>query len=110
MNIPPSAIYADFSTSSARLNRELSTVAAVRNLPFIDVAFVSIVPGNGLRTPAFASGSGAARFVARLAVWRRAVPKGRESIAATDLAFGKRLSQPTPDRSAFALGREARCR
>jgi 3-hydroxyisobutyrate dehydrogenase-like beta-hydroxyacid dehydrogenase len=63
-DIPPTALYADFSTSSAGLKRELATVAAGRNLPFVDVALVGIVPGNGLRTPALASGSGAARFVA----------------------------------------------
>ena len=61
-DIPPMALYADFSTSSAGLKRELATVAAGRNLPFVDVALVSIVPGNGLRTPALASGSGAAQF------------------------------------------------
>jgi len=63
-DIPATALYADFSTSSAGLKRELSTIAAERNLPFVDVALVSIVPGNGLRTPALASGSGAAHFVA----------------------------------------------
>jgi 3-hydroxyisobutyrate dehydrogenase-like beta-hydroxyacid dehydrogenase len=63
-DIPPTALYADFSTSSAGLKRELATVAAGRNLPFVDVALVGIVPGNGLCTPALASGSGAARFVA----------------------------------------------
>src|SRR5688500_13459126 len=44
-DIPPTALYADFSTSSAGLKRELATVAAGRNLPFVDVALVSIVPG-----------------------------------------------------------------
>jgi len=63
-DIPPTALYADFSTSSAGLKRELATVAAGRDLPFVDGALVSIVPGNGLRTPALVSGSGAAQFVA----------------------------------------------
>ena len=41
--------------------------AAARDLAFADVALMSIVPGNGLRTPALASGSGAAAFEAVLA-------------------------------------------
>jgi 3-hydroxyisobutyrate dehydrogenase-like beta-hydroxyacid dehydrogenase len=65
--IPGSAIYADFSTSSAVMKRQLADVAASRDLGFADVALMSIVLGNGLRTPALASGSAAAALEAVLA-------------------------------------------
>lgn len=65
--IPGSAIYADLSTSSAGVKRQLADVAAARDLVFADVALMSIVIGNGLRTPALASGSGAAALEAVLA-------------------------------------------
>jgi 3-hydroxyisobutyrate dehydrogenase-like beta-hydroxyacid dehydrogenase len=65
--IPAAAIYADLSTSSAVVKRRLAELAATRDLAFADVALMSIVPGNGLRTPALASGSGAAAFEAVLA-------------------------------------------
>jgi 3-hydroxyisobutyrate dehydrogenase-like beta-hydroxyacid dehydrogenase len=65
--IPDKAIYADFSTSSALVKRGLGELAATRGLGFADVALMSIVPGNGLRTPALASGSAAAELEAVLA-------------------------------------------
>ena len=65
--IPRSAIYADLSTSSAVVKRQLADVAASRDLDFADVALMSIVLGNGLRTPALASGSGAAALEVVLA-------------------------------------------
>jgi 3-hydroxyisobutyrate dehydrogenase-like beta-hydroxyacid dehydrogenase len=61
--IPATALYADFATGSAGLKQELAGIAASRNLAFIDIALISMVPGNGLRTPALASGNGARRFV-----------------------------------------------
>jgi 3-hydroxyisobutyrate dehydrogenase-like beta-hydroxyacid dehydrogenase len=61
--IPATAIYADFATASAGLKIELAKLAAARGLPFVDVALTGIVIGNGLRTPALASGDGARRFV-----------------------------------------------
>ncbi len=65
--IPGSAIYADMSTSSAVVKRRLAELAASRGLGFADVALMSIVVGNGLRTPALASGSGATALEAVLA-------------------------------------------
>ena len=56
--------YADLSTSSPALKSQLADVARSRNLDFVDVALMAMVPGNGLRTPALASGPGARRFVA----------------------------------------------
>ena len=61
--IPSGAIYADFSTSAAGLKQRLGAIAAEMNLPFVDVALMSPVPGKGLRTPALASGNGARRFI-----------------------------------------------
>lgn len=61
--INPSALYADFSTSSAGVKRQLAEIAASRKLAFVDIALMTIVPGYGLKTPALASGPGAERFV-----------------------------------------------
>ena len=61
--IPHAAIYADCSTASAGLKRQLAATATEAGLAFVDVALMSPVPRRGLRTPALASGSGAARFV-----------------------------------------------
>jgi 3-hydroxyisobutyrate dehydrogenase-like beta-hydroxyacid dehydrogenase len=65
--IPATAVYADVSTSSAAVKRMLGELAAARGLGFADVALMSIVPGNGLRTPALASGPAAAALEAVLA-------------------------------------------
>ena len=65
--IPAAAIYADLSTSSAVVKRQLAELAAARDLGFADVALMSIVPGNGLRTPALVSGSAAAALESVLA-------------------------------------------
>lgn len=62
--IEPSALYADFSTSSAGVKRRLARIAGERGIAFVDVAMLSIVPGNGLRVPAMVSGPGADRFAA----------------------------------------------
>ena len=61
--IQPATAYADLSTSSPGLKSQLAEVARWRNFDFIDVALMAMVPGNGLRTPALASGPGAQRFV-----------------------------------------------
>jgi len=63
--IPPDALYADFSTGSAGLKRRLADRAAQRQLAFADIALLAIVPGNGIRTNSLASGTGAERFVAQ---------------------------------------------
>ena len=59
-----SVVYADFATSAARLKCDLAAIAASAGVAFVDVALMAPVPGNGLRTPALASGPGAARFAA----------------------------------------------
>jgi 3-hydroxyisobutyrate dehydrogenase-like beta-hydroxyacid dehydrogenase len=58
------AIYADLSTSSPALERRLAERAGRVDVGFVDVALMAPVPGNGLRTPALASGRGAERFAA----------------------------------------------
>jgi len=57
--IPQSAIYADFASASAGLKRELANTAEGAGFKFCDVALMAMVPGNGIRTPAMLSGSGA---------------------------------------------------
>jgi 3-hydroxyisobutyrate dehydrogenase-like beta-hydroxyacid dehydrogenase len=59
------AIYADLNTASPELKRRLAGRAAA-GIGFADVALMSPVPGNGLRTPMLASGQAAAPFAAAL--------------------------------------------
>ena len=62
-SIRPGTVYADLATGSARMKQELAAVAREHKLLFVDVALMAVVPGNGLRTPALASGEGADRYV-----------------------------------------------
>ena len=55
-------VYADLNTSSAGLKLMLADIAATAGLRFADVALMSAVPGNGLRTPMLACGQGAAEY------------------------------------------------
>ena len=56
------ALYADLNTTAPGLKRSLAdTVPA----PFADVALVGVVPSQGIRTPALASGPGAEAFAER---------------------------------------------
>jgi 3-hydroxyisobutyrate dehydrogenase-like beta-hydroxyacid dehydrogenase len=61
-DIPASAVYADLSTASAALKRDLAAGAESRSLRFADVALMSTVPGKGISTPQLVAGSGAARY------------------------------------------------
>jgi 3-hydroxyisobutyrate dehydrogenase-like beta-hydroxyacid dehydrogenase len=60
--IGPGAIYADLNTASAEQKAYLAGLAARAGLGFADVALMSPVPGNGLRTPMLAAGPAAAEF------------------------------------------------
>ena len=60
----PGTVYADLSTSPPGLKKDLADTAALRGLPFADVALMGIVPGNGLGTPALASGPGSQTYAA----------------------------------------------
>jgi 3-hydroxyisobutyrate dehydrogenase-like beta-hydroxyacid dehydrogenase len=62
--IGPQAIYADLNTASAGLKERLAAMAADVGVAFADVALMSPVPGNGLRTPMLACGPAAADFAA----------------------------------------------
>lgn len=55
-------LYADLSTAPPSLKEDLNDTAALRGLPFADVALMAPVPGKGLSTPSFASGAGAAAY------------------------------------------------
>ena len=54
----PDAVYADLNTAAPALKRELGALVP----RFADVALLGPVPARGLRTPALASGAGAAAF------------------------------------------------
>lgn len=54
----PGAVYADLNTAAPALKRELAALVP----RFVDVALLGAVPVRGLRTPALASGPGAAAF------------------------------------------------
>lgn len=61
--IPVTALYADFSTNTAQAKKDLARLAGEHEMDFVDIALMGTVPGNGLQTPALASGTGAGRFV-----------------------------------------------
>lgn len=62
----PGQIYADANTSGAALKRELAALVRPTGAVFADVALMAPVPGSGVRTPALASGPGAAAFAQAL--------------------------------------------
>jgi 3-hydroxyisobutyrate dehydrogenase-like beta-hydroxyacid dehydrogenase len=59
-------VYADLNASGAALKRAVAEVVAPTGARFADVALMGVVPRDGLRTPALASGPGAAVFAAHL--------------------------------------------
>lgn len=62
-SISTEALYADFSTNSPGAKKEMAAIAARYNFQFADIALMSTVLGNGLRTPALVSGDGAEKFI-----------------------------------------------
>ncbi len=60
----PRAVLADGNTAPPALKRELAALVAPTGAAFADVALMAPVPGNGLATPALASGPGAEAFAA----------------------------------------------
>ena len=62
--LPRNGLYADLSTAPPTLKEDLNDTASLRGLRFADVALMAPVPGKGLATPAFVSGSGAESFAA----------------------------------------------
>jgi 3-hydroxyisobutyrate dehydrogenase-like beta-hydroxyacid dehydrogenase len=71
--MPAGALYADLSTSAPALKADLAALAAAHDRAFVDVALMTPVPGRGMRTPALASGSGAARYASAMGALGAAV-------------------------------------
>jgi 3-hydroxyisobutyrate dehydrogenase-like beta-hydroxyacid dehydrogenase len=59
----PETLWADLNTASPGLKVALAERAAACDVPVVDVALMSPVPGKGLRTPMLVSGGGAHRFL-----------------------------------------------
>jgi 3-hydroxyisobutyrate dehydrogenase-like beta-hydroxyacid dehydrogenase len=59
-------VYADLNSAGAALKRAVADVVAPTGAQFADVALMGVVPRDGLRTPALASGPGARAFAQRL--------------------------------------------
>jgi len=60
-------VWADLNTASPKVKAALVEELAGRDVPVVDVALMSPVPGKRLRTPMLASGGGAARYAEVLA-------------------------------------------
>jgi 3-hydroxyisobutyrate dehydrogenase-like beta-hydroxyacid dehydrogenase len=56
------ALFADLNTAGIAVKQEIATVVHSAGASFADVALLAPVPGRGIRTPALASGDGAARY------------------------------------------------
>jgi 3-hydroxyisobutyrate dehydrogenase-like beta-hydroxyacid dehydrogenase len=65
--LAPGTLWADLNTASPGLKTALAERAAERDVPVVDVALMSPVPGQGLRTPLLVAGEAADRFVEMLA-------------------------------------------
>jgi len=65
--LSPGTLWADLNTASPGLKKALAERAAERDVPVVDVALMSPVPGKGLRTPMLVSGEAADRYVELLA-------------------------------------------
>jgi 3-hydroxyisobutyrate dehydrogenase-like beta-hydroxyacid dehydrogenase len=65
--MPEGCHYADLATASPALKRDLEGAASAAGLVFTDVALMGTVAGNGIRTPAVASGPQAGSFAASMA-------------------------------------------
>jgi 3-hydroxyisobutyrate dehydrogenase-like beta-hydroxyacid dehydrogenase len=63
----PGTVWADLNTASPGLKVALADRAAERDVPVVDVALMSPVPGKGLRTPMLVSGEAADRYAEVLA-------------------------------------------
>ncbi|MGY1643361.1 DUF1932 domain-containing protein [Geodermatophilus sp. SYSU D00703] len=63
----PGTVWADLNTASPGVKAALVEQLAGRDVPVVDVALMSPVPGRGLRTPMLVSGEGADRYAHVLA-------------------------------------------
>jgi 3-hydroxyisobutyrate dehydrogenase-like beta-hydroxyacid dehydrogenase len=60
--LSPRSLFADLNTTGASVKREIAATVGAAGASFADVALLAPVPGRGIRTPALASGDGAARY------------------------------------------------
>ncbi len=74
----PGQLYADFNTAAPGRKKEVAAVIEPTGAAFADVALLQSVPGRGLRTPAMASGAGAARFAEHFGAWGMPVEVGTD--------------------------------
>jgi 3-hydroxyisobutyrate dehydrogenase-like beta-hydroxyacid dehydrogenase len=58
----PGSLFADLNTTGVAAKREIAAAVRSAGASFADVALLAPVPGRGVRTPALASGDGAARY------------------------------------------------
>jgi 3-hydroxyisobutyrate dehydrogenase-like beta-hydroxyacid dehydrogenase len=65
----PGTLWADLNTASPGLKVALAERAKERDVPVVDVALMSPVPGKGLRTPMLVSGEAAGRYAQLLSGW-----------------------------------------
>jgi 3-hydroxyisobutyrate dehydrogenase-like beta-hydroxyacid dehydrogenase len=65
----PGTVWADLNTASPGVKVALVEQLAGRDVPVVDVALMSPVPGKGLRTPMLVSGEGSARYAEVLAAF-----------------------------------------
>jgi 3-hydroxyisobutyrate dehydrogenase-like beta-hydroxyacid dehydrogenase len=65
----PGTVWADLNTASPGTKQALVARLAGYDVPVVDVALMSPVPGKGLRTPMLVSGEGAARYAELLAAF-----------------------------------------
>lgn len=56
------SLFADLNTTGIAVKREIAETVRSAGASFADVALLAPVPGRGIRTPALASGDGAARY------------------------------------------------
>jgi 3-hydroxyisobutyrate dehydrogenase-like beta-hydroxyacid dehydrogenase len=61
-SLRPGTIWADLNTASPGVKAALARLLEGRDVPVADVALMSPVPGNGLRTPMLVSGAGADQY------------------------------------------------
>jgi 3-hydroxyisobutyrate dehydrogenase-like beta-hydroxyacid dehydrogenase len=64
--VPSGALVADLSTSAPDAKAERAAEVTAHGHSFVDVALMTPVPGRGVRTPSFVSGSGAERYAAAM--------------------------------------------
>jgi 3-hydroxyisobutyrate dehydrogenase-like beta-hydroxyacid dehydrogenase len=60
-------VWADLNTAAPRVKAALAEKLSAQDVPVVDVALMSPVPGRGLRTPMLVSGDGADRYAEILA-------------------------------------------